>query len=168
MVKSPASPKNQGFLPLHSNSHGNMNRQPGRLSLQDEHIVNIPLTPIITNASTGARKEGQTITEYPRGEGEGGGVFHGHIGRRKARDETARDSAEEEGALTTMGKFYDKVLHFSVITRYTLYILPLSLCFLVPILVSIYAAPRATIGGVRMLWLFVWVSDFGLNCRRSN
>ncbi|KAF8250789.1 hypothetical protein K440DRAFT_107756 [Wilcoxina mikolae CBS 423.85] len=157
MVQSPASPKNQGFLPLHSNSHGNLNLQPGGLSSQDEHIVNIPLTPIKTNASTGARKEGQTMTEYARGEGEGGGVFQGHIGRRRARDETARDLAEEEGALTTMGKFYDKVLHFSIITRYAVYILPLSLCFLVPILVSIYAAPHATIGGVRMLWLFVWL-----------
>jgi hypothetical protein len=150
MVKSSTSPKGEGFLPL----HGNMN-QPYGQPTNYEHIVNIPLTPIMTNASTGARKEGQTMSDYPRkrsiDESPNGKAFRG---RRRTKDESG---LLEEGALTTMGKFYDKILHFSIITRYIIYILPLALCLLVPILVSIYAAPKATIGGVRILWFFVWV-----------
>lgn len=164
------SPTNQGFLPLHNtNPQPNVNRPPapnhaGGRTGPDEHVVNIPLTPIMTNASTGARKEGQKAAEYPRGDdcGKGGaddGFQRKTIGRRRAATGTVGGgSAEDEGALTTMGKVYDKILQFSVITRYALYILPLSLCLLVPILVSIYAAPKASIGGVRMLWFFIWVS----------
>jgi hypothetical protein len=74
--------------------------------------------------------------------------------------------SEEEGALNTMGKVYDRILHFSIITRYMLYILPLSLCLLVPILVGVYGAPKASVGGVRMVWFFVWVSDPSTYLRR--
>lgn len=165
------SPTNHGFLPLH-NTNPNANRPAARSSTggraaPDEHIVDIPLTPIMTNASTGARKEGHKMADYPRSDGGGGAggaddkFQHKTIGRRRAATGTVGGGCappEDEGALTTMGKIYDKVLQFSVITRYALYILPLSLCFLVPILVSIYAAPHASIGGVRLLWFFVWVS----------
>lgn len=125
--------------------------QPGLAANRDDHIVNIPLTKIATNVSTGARKEGHTAP-VPTEEG----IFHGHIGRRRAAD-SGEDGAGEEGALTTMGKFYDKILHFSILTRYLLYIFPLSITLLIPVLVSIYAAPKATIGGVRMKWFFIWM-----------
>ena len=48
--------------------------------------------------------------------------------------------------------------------KYLAYMLPLSLCLLVPILVGLFAAPDATIGasdntrGVRIVWFFTWVS----------
>ena len=47
---------------------------------------------------------------------------------------------------------------------YLAYMLSLGLCFLVPILVGLFAAPDATIGasentrGVRIVWFFTWVS----------
>jgi hypothetical protein len=137
----------------------------------DEHIINIPLTPVMTNLSTGARKEGHSMSrgDLKRNEtdaSEEAGIFHRHIGRRRARKmETGGDASlvEDEGALTAMGRFYEKVLNFSIITRYLVYILPLALCFLAVILVGMFVTPEASIGvtdespGVRIVWFFIWV-----------
>jgi len=80
--------------------------------------------------------------------------------------ETGGDATlvEDEGALTSMGRLYEKILNFSVLTRYLLYIIPLSICFVIVILIGLYVAKDATIGateggtkGVRIVWLFVWV-----------
>ncbi|KAI5782773.1 Mechanosensitive ion channel-domain-containing protein [Geopyxis carbonaria] len=152
---SPTSPKNEGFLPLKpAMSHNPPNRQ-------DDHIVNIPLTQIPTNVSTGARKEGHgldnpDIFRNDSPETQQSGMFQRHKGRRRAGDDGV-PIEEEEGALTTMGRFYDKVLHFSILTRYLLYIIPLALCFLIVILIGHYATPKATIGGVKIKWFFVWL-----------
>lgn len=89
---------------------------------------------------------------------DGNGDFQpSYIGRRRAKSDAVLNP-QDEGALTTMGKIYDKILKFSILTRYILYIVPLSLVFVIPIIVSIYGAPNAKIGGVRMLWFFAWVS----------
>jgi len=62
----------------------------------------------------------------------------------------------EEDAITTMGKVYKKILNFSIITRYLVYVLPLGLCIAIPIIVGATAAPGAKIGGVRIVWFFSW------------
>lgn len=180
MPKSLTSPRNSGFIPLES--MGQQQRQAGlsapadaqnRGRNKDEHIVNIPLTPVMSNMSnTGARKEGQSMTQQDlkrnetNGSANEAGIFHRHIGRRRNRKETGGDASlvEGEGALTAMGRIYEKILNFSILTRYLVYILPLSLCLLVPILVGLFVAPGAAIGasddtrGVRIVWFFAWVS----------
>jgi hypothetical protein len=134
---------------------------------RDEHIVDIPLTPIRTNVSTGARKEGQSIggsnvSGSDTFEGEDvqtkTGLFHRHRGRRRAKTESPI-STEEEDVITTMGRFYEKVLGFSIITRYLLYVLPLALIFLIVILIGRFAAKNAEIGGVKLYWFFFWVGE---------
>ncbi|KAG0136971.1 Mechanosensitive ion channel-domain-containing protein [Tuber indicum] len=176
MPKSPiSSPRNSGFIPLESMNQSR--QQQGGLSpsnaqsAKDDHIVNIPLTPVMTNLSTGARKEGQSMTRPDLNRNatdatEDAGIFHRHMGRRRARKmETGGDASlvEDEGALTAMGRLYEKILNFSVLTRYLLYIIPLSMCFVVVILIGLYVAKDAAIGatertrGVRIVWLFVWL-----------
>ncbi|KAL8744805.1 MAG: hypothetical protein Q9184_007952 [Pyrenodesmia sp. 2 TL-2023] len=56
-----------------------------------------------------------------------------------------------------MGKIYDKVLNFSIVTRYFLYVLPLALLIAIPIIVGATAKQKAAIGGVRIVWFFTWV-----------
>ncbi|TGZ76227.1 hypothetical protein EX30DRAFT_266358 [Ascodesmis nigricans] len=157
MAPVPHSPTNtKGFIPL-----PNMSNQQGLRS--EDHIVNIPLTPIETNVSTGARKEGHTadpnVFKNDVQDVEDTG-YQRHIGRRRARQNTMSSDGAEEGALTTMGKIYDKLLNFSIVTRYLIYILPLSLCFLVVILVC-HLVPEARgkvkIGTVPLKWFFVWL-----------
>lgn len=63
----------------------------------------------------------------------------------------------EEDTITAMGKFYTKFMNFSIITRYFIYVLPLGLALAVPIVVGATAAKQAQIGGVRIVWLFVWI-----------
>lgn len=64
----------------------------------------------------------------------------------------------EEDTITTMGRIYKKILNFSIITRYMLYVAPLALVLAVPIIVG---GPPITdnpmIGKVRLRWFFVWV-----------
>ena len=63
----------------------------------------------------------------------------------------------EEDTLNRMGRIYNKILNFSIITRYFVYVSPLALCIAVPIIVGATAAPNAKIGGVPIVWFFTWV-----------
>lgn len=65
--------------------------------------------------------------------------------------------AAEDGTLTRMGKFYNAILNFSVITRYFIYVSPLALLIAIPIIVGATVAQTAEIGGVRIVWFFTWV-----------
>lgn len=56
-----------------------------------------------------------------------------------------------------MGIIYDKILKFSVVTRYFLYVLPLATIIAIPIIIGATAAQHATLGGVRIVWFFSWV-----------
>jgi len=69
----------------------------------------------------------------------------------------------EENTLNAMGRFYRRVLSFSIITRYFVYVLPLGLCIAVPIIVGASVAQNAMIGGVRIVWFFSWV-EIGMLC----
>jgi small-conductance mechanosensitive channel len=64
----------------------------------------------------------------------------------------------EEDSINTMGRIYKKIVDFSVITRYMLYVAPLALILAIPIIVG---GPPITdnpmIGKVRLRWFFVWV-----------
>ena len=132
----------------------NRNLSPGAGGNNGEHIVNIPLTPIMTNASTGARKEGQSLDPGVLKDESEGSEFQ--RGRRRMRDEAI---AEETGALTTMGRFYEKILNFSILTRYLFYILPLGLIFMTFILIGVTRSKQNQwyVGGVPIQWFFVWV-----------
>jgi hypothetical protein len=161
MPKSPTrsssrNSKNEGFVQLPPTSHLNPRVSPAVGDTSDEHIVNIPLTPIQTNVSTGARREGQALDpDFLRNSDEKGQESF-HRGRRRARDDTG---FEEDGALTTMGRFYEKVLNFSILTRYLLYIIPLGLFFLIFIVIGVtrHSKNAWTIGGVPIQWFFIWV-----------
>ena len=57
-----------------------------------------------------------------------------------------------------MGKFYDKILRFSIGARYFLYVLPLAIVIAIPIIIGATVAPNEKIDGhVRIVWFFTWV-----------
>ena len=62
-----------------------------------------------------------------------------------------------QDTLNRMGKIYNKILNFSIVTRYFIYVLPLALAIAVPIAVGATVAMDARIGGVRILWFFIWI-----------
>ncbi|KAI3327539.1 serine/threonine protein kinase [Xylariaceae sp. AK1471] len=131
-IRSPMSPR--GFVPL-GTSHSNM------------PDVDIPLTQIRSNASsTGARKANQGLgTSFEQnGQFDGNGNNEKqhhffHRGRRQAKKEERPSSedglASNELSLNAMGRLYNRIIHASVVTRYLVYIVPVTLLLAVPIIV---------------------------------
>ena len=132
----------------------------------NDATIDIPLTNVTSR--TGARR---MDNDPPNGYGQqpsypdprinekaGGSMGHPAGRRRKARS-NGKKSAEdgEEDTLTQMGKIYDRILSFSIVTRYFLYVLPLALIIAIPIIVGATAARGSNIGGVRIVWFFSWV-----------
>lgn len=125
--------------------------------------IDIPLTKVQTSRSTGARKANTNIEvtnektdplEVKRSQSH----FHRRGGKRKRIEEQGKDNSNsQDGTLTAMGKVYDKIYHFSVVTRYLLYVAPVALMIAVPIIVGATAAPNARIGGTRLTWFFTWI-----------
>lgn len=143
----------------------------------NDSTVNIPLTNVVSHTPSTAAANGNSYNEKS-------GLFHrGVRGRRKAKSEDLRGQAirrvgddGEEDVVTSMGRIYDKILNFSIITRYFLYVLPLALLIAIPIIVDsvLFAekpadgqqVPGRTIGGVRIKWFFTWI-EIGTHHRSS-
>ncbi|KAI9794335.1 MAG: hypothetical protein M1835_006637 [Candelina submexicana] len=135
--------------------------------------IDIPLTTVTTHGQSGARTADSNLPDARYGQQNGdtsnhgsdekGGLFHrSAAGRRKVNKDkgkaTGRRGADgEEEILTRMGMVYSKILNFSIITRYFLYVLPLAILIAVPVVIGATAAPHAMLGGVRIVWIFTWV-----------
>ncbi|KAK2877795.1 hypothetical protein FQN49_001193 [Arthroderma sp. PD_2] len=125
--------------------------------MTNDATIDIPLTAVPSVPQTGARNPDLDAEHYFEKDHDGGDGGIG--GRRQAHRGHGEKSArsEEDGTVTRMGRFYNKILNFSVVTRYFIYVLPLALLFAVPIIVGAVAVPTASIGGVRIVWFFAWV-----------
>lgn len=130
----------------------------------NDATINIPLTAVATQ--TGARKADNNqppaygVPACPPKDEEKAGLFHRRVaGRRKVAKKSMEHKRDdgEEATLNQMGRLYDKILNFSVVTRYFVYVLPLALLIAVPIVIGATGAKNARIGGVRIVWLFTWV-----------
>ncbi|KAL9117796.1 MAG: hypothetical protein Q9187_005662, partial [Circinaria calcarea] len=132
----------------------------GKMGNPNDATINIPLTTVKTHTSTrrpdNLSPGGQSVLS-PRNHDEKAGLFRRHIGGRRKLKTGDQDKNEEEGTLTRMGEIYNKILNFSIITRYFFYVLPLAVLIAVPIVVGATAAPKASLGGVRIVWIFTWV-----------
>ncbi|KAL8913955.1 MAG: hypothetical protein Q9171_001340 [Xanthocarpia ochracea] len=129
--------------------------------------IDIPLTTVTSR--TGARKmTGHSPTGYsrqesypepPNSEKEPLRKRYPAGRRRKVKglERGKMGDDGEEDTLTQMGKIYHKILNFSIVIRYFLYVLPLALLIAIPIIVGATASPMANIGGVRIVWFFSWV-----------
>lgn len=142
----------------------------------------IPLRPVQTAGSTGARRQNQTLDDMDleqtsSAEEKKTGLFHrkskndaqGPAGRRKNVKALAEGGRKgtygDEGGLNAMGRIYNKIIGFSVITRYLVYIAPVALVLAVPLIVipitGHYEDTR--VGGSResnaprLFDLFLWI-----------
>lgn len=124
--------------------------------------VDIPLAPVGTStadhASANPYKQQPMLNEPVSNEKAGHRSFAGR--RIKKADQDAgngKGDDDDEGTLTQMGRFYNKILNFSFVTQYLIYIVPVALVIAIPIVIGATAARRARLGGVRIVWLFTWV-----------
>ena len=133
----------------------------------NDATINIPLTG--GTSKTGARRTGtfksstnpQPMYLSEKQNNEKAGFYQRHVaGHRKtaaARKTGHRGIDGEEDTVTQMGQLYNKILNFSLVTRYFLYILPVAIIIAIPIIIGATAVPSATLGGVRIVWFFSWV-----------
>ena len=135
---------------------------PAKMRNPNDATIDIPLTAVTTHAP-------QCQTE---GVSPGGSVFSATLpnektnmfkrnvgGRRQKIDNRSngRRSHEDEDTMTKMGVVYKKILNFSIVTRYFLYVLPLAIIIAIPIVIGATVARGAKPGGVRIVWIFTWV-----------
>lgn len=141
----------------------------------NDATIDIPLTNVSSQGQTGARKPTDNTNTSPSASAyappvditpersnekqNGPAGLHGNGRRRRIdTDESGRLGSPEDGTFTTrVGKIYDKFMEFSVLTRYFIYVLPLTALIIVPIAIGATVAKDAEIGGVRIVWFFTWV-----------
>jgi len=170
MSSTPYSPNRnrfsrQGFTALPTEQqHGDM--------APHDATIDIPLEQVPTNNGGGLRTQNSMAALHPsqtnQSQGRekrqyfgGGRRVKGSADGKKKTGHVGYDG--EEDTITTMGRIYDKILNFSIITRYFLYVLPLAALIAVPIIVGATAARKANIGGVRIVWFFSWVEIIWLS-----
>ena len=131
------------------------------MSNPNDATIDIPLANVKTN--TGAAKGG--MAAYGSGtfseKNEKAGLFRRSAAgrRKKAKEQKTGKSGEygEEDVLNQVGKLYNRILNFSVVTRYFLYVLPVALIIAIPIVIGATVAKTVHWGGVRILWIWTWV-----------
>ncbi|TVY54712.1 putative MscS family protein, partial [Lachnellula suecica] len=169
---SPTFPRQHGFQPLPNTTE----------------TMDIPLTTVRSaSSSTGARKQGEgtdmsdpyssqhTLNDNTPNSNEKKGFFgskRGPAGRRKTKkDHPKRMNTEgEEVSVNGLGRFYDKVVNFSVVTRYFVYVAPVALLLAAPIVIfstggrekDYFANTKVKVNWfwlwIEIVWLSIWIS----------
>jgi hypothetical protein len=141
-----------------------------------ENEPGIPLTTVPTHgSSTGARKPGEGAispfnTQPTMPDDEKRGFFNrGPAGRRKIKKINSKPKRigtdGEEISVNGLGRLYNKVVAFSVVTRYFVYVLPVALLIAAPIVIFAVLNPRALLGntGIRVYIFFTWIEIIWLS-----
>lgn len=157
-LRSPRSPtdfsRRRGFQPI--DNEGDM-------------TDNIPLTQVRTGgSSTGARRAGEGIlaggSENDSGkEDEKRGIFRKRVAGRRKVHPARRGTNGEEISVNGLGRLYNTIVNFSVITRYMLYVVPIGIILAVPIALSAIFYPKATIGKMKLNLFFTWIEIIWLS-----
>jgi len=127
--------------------------------------------------STGARKPSHEIYQAPTNhttfkDEEKKGMFKGRGGKRKLRKLNSKNrigTDGEEVKVNGLGRLYNKVVNFSIITRYLVYVFPVALLIAAPIIVfailnheAIFASTGVKViyfwTWIEIVWLSIWVS----------
>ncbi|KAL1591913.1 hypothetical protein SLS60_011505 [Paraconiothyrium brasiliense] len=134
----------------------------------------IPLQTVISHSPSHTA----TLREEKSGSSEKRGIFNG---RRRVQKVDSKGNGyaapgsgldgEEKTALNKMGKLYMKILNFSIVTRYMIYVAPLALILAIPIILAATGviSKKARIGGkdhgaeprlffiwIEIIWLSFW------------
>lgn len=64
--------------------------------------------------------------------------------------------SNEDGTVNAIGRIYQAIYNFSIVTRYMIYVFPVGILIAIPIIVGATAARDATIGDVHLYWFFAW------------
>ena len=115
----------------------NGDRPPG----SGDATIDIPLATVQSKHSgKGIKSPTVVVNEKDRG-------FNVGPGKRR---HTHRDRKQKDDGVRTMGRIYERLLNFSIFTRYLLYLLPMGGIISIPIIIGATAAPGAKMGDIRI------------------
>ena len=150
---SPRSPQNRGFLPIAGDPNSTA------VDLQD-----IPLHTIRSNASSTGTRRVNT-----QGMDEKHALFDkavgGPAGMRRINKDLRRAGStglSDDTSLNAMGRFYNTIIGFSVVTRYLVYVVPVAVLLAIPIIVIPLTGDkdRVSLGDEprhNLFFLFLWI-----------
>ena len=74
----------------------------------------------------------------------------------------AEVAGQEKTALNKMGRLYTKILDYSIVTRYMIYVAPIALLLAIPIILSQTKTITGSIGNTdqRRFWIWIEISTF--------
>ncbi|KAG6017244.1 hypothetical protein E4U43_001957 [Claviceps pusilla] len=143
--------RNSGFVPLGGDGpEGEMNES------------GIPLTAVrSSNSISGSNRHPDNANSYGSGSQDGyeknePEVKHRHAGRRRKHDDDkpgrSNTGGSEEVSVNALGRLYNKIVGFSVVTRYMVYIFPVGIVLAVPVVTLAVTGHKEspTIGDVRV------------------
>ncbi len=126
----------------------------------------IPLQTVVSHTPSPTTDEKQS---------EKTGIFNGMSTRGRRQRQLAkvdsrtgaplppREAAgQEKTALNKMGRLYTKILHYSIVTRYMIYVAPVALILAIPIILSQTKVITGSIGNTdqRRFWIWIEISMF--------
>ena len=142
---------NHGFQPLN-----------GAVDNMENRTNDIPLQTVVSHTPSQ-----NTPASSNKEKSEKTGMFH--RGRRRVAEVDERTGAplpprghqEEKTALNRMGKIYTKILNYSIVTRYMIYVAPVALLLAIPIILSQTGVSTGTIGGTnnKRFWIWIEISE---------
>lgn len=118
-------------------------------------------TGVGPNEKSGLGSAYAPVHRYGAGYGYGyvcgnGNGYGNDFRRRRSSVATVRSMGEPDGS-SRLARCYKRIIDYSPVTKYMVYILPLATVLAVPIIVGVTVAKHVEIGGVRLYWFFTWV-----------
>lgn len=140
----------------------------GIMSNPRDVTIEIPLTETQSRGQNGSSRWGSgsnTVTgvENEKSAGDGHHRHHGPGRRRRRQDTDINDAmgkpsdSPEDGSINRLGRIYQAIYNFSIITRYMIYVIPIGALIAIPIIVGATVAKNSMIGGVHIYWFFTWI-----------
>jgi hypothetical protein len=137
---------NHGFQPLNGNADNMDTRN------------DIPLQTVVSHTPSQ-----NTPTSSNNEKSEKTGMFH--RGRRRLAKVDSKTGAplpprgdhEEKTALNHMGRIYTKILDYSIVTRYMIYVAPVALLLAIPIILSQVGVATGSIGDTNQKKFWIWI-----------
>ena len=115
--------------------------QTGRSNGSDDATIDIPLATVPSKIEgKGLKPPSPVLNEKS----------HGSSARPGRRRKEPRKIGADEERMRAMGRIYERLLNFSIVTRYFLYILPMGAIISIPIIIGATAAPEAKMGNIRI------------------
>jgi hypothetical protein len=126
----------------------------------NDATIDIPLTETQSRGQNGTRKWGSN-SNTSAAEPDGEKALHQGPGRRRRTDiddSTGKPAdSPEDGSINRLGRIYQAIYNFSIVTRYMIYVFPIGILIAIPIIVGATVAQDAFIGGVHIYWFFTWI-----------